>query len=44
MINSVSAKLNYLIVGDTPGSKLKKAKELDSIEILSENEFLELIK
>ena len=40
--SAVSSKLNYLVIGDKPGSKLKKAKNLD-IKIISENEFLKLI-
>lgn len=40
---SVSSKTSYLIVGENPGSKLKKAEDL-GIEILSEKDFFELIK
>ena len=40
--STVSKDLDYLIVGDKPGSKLKKAKELN-IPILNEQEFLTLI-
>ena len=40
--SAVSSNLNYLVIGDKPGSKLKKAKNLD-IKIISENEFLKLI-
>ncbi len=43
VISAVSKNLNYLIVGENPGSKLKKAKELDSVRIISENEFLQMI-
>lgn len=39
---SVSAKTDYLIAGDSAGSKLKKATEL-GVNILSENEFLKMI-
>jgi DNA ligase (NAD+) len=35
---SVSAKTDYLLVGDDPGSKLDKAKELN-VEILNEYDF-----
>ena len=40
---SVSAKTDYVIIGADAGSKATKAKEL-GIKILSETEFLELIK
>ncbi len=43
IVSSVSKKLNYLVVGANPGSKLKKAQDL-KCTIISENEFLELIK
>ena len=41
--SSVSGNTSYVLAGDKAGSKLVKAKEL-GIPILSENEFLELIK
>ena len=41
-LSGVSKKLNYLIVGEKPGSKLKKAEELGTVKILSEEEFLKL--
>lgn len=44
ILNGVSAKLNYLVVGDDAGSKLEKAKKISSVKILSEAEFLELVK
>ncbi|MDR0930952.1 MAG: NAD-dependent DNA ligase LigA [Clostridiales bacterium] len=40
--SSVSKKIDYLIVGDKPGSKLNKAQELN-INIIDESEFLNLI-
>lgn len=43
-ISSVSKNLNYLIAGEKAGSKLKKAEELGSVKIISEFEFLEMIK
>jgi len=42
-ISAVSKNLNYIIVGENPGSKLKKARELESVKIINENEFLHLI-
>lgn len=42
-VSSVSKNLNYLIVGEKAGSKLKKAQELGSVIILDEQEFLNLI-
>jgi len=42
-ISAVSSKLDILVVGDKAGSKLKKAKEIGSIQILTEQEFLNLI-
>ncbi|MES2004058.1 MAG: NAD-dependent DNA ligase LigA [Bacteroidota bacterium] len=44
IVNGVSAKLNYLVVGEDAGSKLEKAKKINTVKILSEDEFLDLIK
>jgi DNA ligase (NAD+) len=44
LLSGVSSKLNYLIVGEDAGSKLEKAKKITSIKILTEQEFLKLIK
>ncbi|MGL4999245.1 MAG: NAD-dependent DNA ligase LigA, partial [Cetobacterium sp.] len=43
-LSTVSKKLDYLIVGEDAGSKLKKAEELGNITILTEDEFLKLTK
>ncbi|MCJ8341317.1 MAG: NAD-dependent DNA ligase LigA [Cetobacterium sp.] len=43
-LSGVSKKLDYLIVGKDAGSKLKKAQEIGSIKILTEDEFMEIIK
>ncbi len=42
-ISAVSKNLNYLVVGEKAGSKLKKAQELGTIEIMDEQQFLDLI-
>jgi len=44
IVSGVSAKLNYLVVGEDAGSKLDKAKKLNTIKIISETEFLQMIK
>ena len=41
--SSVSKNTDYVIVGDQPGSKAKKAKELN-IPIINESEWIEIIK
>ena len=43
IISGVSAKLNYLVVGEDAGSKLEKAKKINTIKIISEEEFLKLL-
>lgn len=43
IVSGVSAKLNYLVVGEDAGSKLEKAKKINTIKIISEEEFLNLI-
>lgn len=43
VLSALNAKLDFLIVGENPGSKAAKAKEL-GVKILSEKEFLKLIK
>jgi DNA ligase (NAD+) len=44
ILSGVSSKLNYLIVGEDAGSKLEKAKKIASIKIITEAEFIDLIK
>ncbi len=41
-LSAVSKNLDYLIVGEKAGSKLKKAQELGTINIISEEEFMEI--
>ncbi len=43
ILSGVSAKLNYLVVGEEAGSKLEKAKKLNTVKIISEEDFLKLI-
>ena len=44
ILTGVSAKLNYLVVGEDAGSKLDKAKKMNTVKIISEEEFLKMIK
>jgi DNA ligase (NAD+) len=41
-ISAVSKNLNYLVVGEKAGSKLKKAQSLGTVKILDEYEFLKM--
>lgn len=41
--SGVSAKLNYLVAGEAAGSKLEKAKKINTIKIISEEEFMQLL-
>jgi len=43
LLSGVSARLSYLVVGEKPGSKLKKAQEL-KVAVLDETQFLELLE
>ena len=42
-VGGVSSKLNYLVVGEDAGSKLEKAKKIQTINIISEEEFIKLL-
>ena len=44
ILGGVSAKLNYLIVGEDAGSKLAKAQKLGKVAILTEDSFLEMME
>jgi DNA ligase (NAD+) len=44
IVSGVSSKLNYLVVGEDAGSKLEKAKKIATIKIISEADFIDLIK
>lgn len=41
-LSAVSKNLDYLIIGEKAGSKLKKAQELGTVKILTEDEFMEI--
>lgn len=41
--NSISKNVDYLVVGEDPGSKVEKAQKL-GIKMINETEFLEMIK
>lgn len=43
-ISTVSKNLDFLVAGEKAGSKLKKANELGSVAILSEDEFIEMVQ
>ena len=43
ILSSVGKQLNYLIVGEKPGSKLAKAQKLDTVKIINEQEALRLM-
>ncbi|WP_341838440.1 NAD-dependent DNA ligase LigA [Chitinophaga pollutisoli] len=44
ILSGVSSKLNYLIVGDDAGSKLEKAKKINTVKILTEDEFIKMLE
>lgn len=44
IVSGVSSKLNYLVVGEDAGSKLEKAKKINTVRIITEDEFLEMVK
>ena len=43
IISGVSSKLNYLIVGEDAGSKFEKAKKINTVQIITEEDFLKMI-
>lgn len=43
ILSGVSSKLSYLVVGEDAGSKLEKAKKINTIKIISEDQFLKLV-
>ena len=44
ILSGVSKQLNYLIVGENPGSKLDKAHQLGTVKIISEAELLDMLQ
>ncbi len=44
LLSSVSANLNYLVAGESAGSKLAKAQKIKSVKIIREEDFLNLIQ
>jgi DNA ligase (NAD+) len=44
IVSAVSANLDYLVVGEKPGSKLSKAEDIGTIKVLQENDFIKLLK
>ena len=43
IVGGVSSKLNYLVVGNDAGSKLEKAKKIQTIKIISEEDFIKML-
>jgi len=43
IVGGVSSKLDYLVAGEDAGSKLEKAKKINTVKIISEDQFLSLI-
>ncbi len=43
IVSGISSKLNYLVVGEDAGSKLEKAKKINTIRIIDENDFLKMM-
>ncbi|MBN1949395.1 MAG: NAD-dependent DNA ligase LigA [Candidatus Cloacimonetes bacterium] len=44
ILSSVSKNLDFLMVGENPGSKLQKAQAIESIRIINEQDFEDLIQ
>jgi DNA ligase (NAD+) len=43
LLGTVSNKLHYLVAGEKAGSKLEKAKKIQSIKIISEEDFIKIL-
>lgn len=44
LLSGVSSKLNYLVTGAEAGSKLEKAKKINTVQVLSETAFMEMME
>ena len=44
ILSGVSKSLNYLIVGEKPGSKLTKAEKLGTVKIINEDELMAMLE
>ncbi|WBF65310.1 MAG: NAD-dependent DNA ligase LigA [Candidatus Kinetoplastibacterium crithidii] len=44
VVNTISSKVNYLIVGDEPGSKVTKAQQFPNLLVINEEEFICLVE
>lgn len=44
LLSSVSSNLNFLVVGESAGSKLEKARKIRSVKVINEDEFLKMIE
>ncbi|MEO9022295.1 MAG: NAD-dependent DNA ligase LigA [Ginsengibacter sp.] len=44
LLSSVSANLNYLVAGESAGSKLDKAMKIKSVKIINEEDFFNMIQ
>lgn len=44
LLSGISANLNFLVVGSDAGSKLTKAQKIESIKIITEDEFLKMLE
>ena len=43
LLGTVSNKLNYLVAGEKAGSKLEKAKKIQTVKVISEEEFIKIL-
>ncbi|RFM25934.1 NAD-dependent DNA ligase LigA [Deminuibacter soli] len=43
LVSGVSSKLNFLVVGEDAGSKLEKAKKINTIKIITEQQFIDIL-
>ena len=44
LLSTVSNNVNYLVAGDSAGSKLEKAKKIKSIKIINEQDLIDMIQ